>query len=73
MGPNRKAVPLAFEFDPLNQWQDFYNNADFLEWLPVEPSNENIGRIPIGNLKYPMTKQMTRDMISQDSIREITV
>ena len=73
MGPNRKTVPLAFEFDPLNQWQDFYNNADFLEWLPVEPSNENIGRIPIGNLKYPMTKQMTRDMISQDSIREITV
>lgn len=50
MQPIGDRVPLALEFDPLNQWQDLFKLPEFLEYLPVPPTARNIGRIPVGNL-----------------------
>lgn len=40
-------IPLAFEFDPLNQWNDLYELPEFLDYMPA---NKNNNRIPVGNI-----------------------
>jgi len=50
MQPLGDRIPLAMEVDPLNQWQDLFNLQEFLDYLPVPPTPNNIGRIPIGNM-----------------------
>jgi len=50
MQPLGDTIPVAFEFDPLNNWPDLYNSPEFLKYLPVAPTRHNIGRIPIGNI-----------------------
>lgn len=50
MQPLGDTIPVAFEFDPLNNWPDLYNSPEFLKYLPVAPTRHNIGRIPVGNI-----------------------
>lgn len=40
-------VPLAFEFDPLNYWNDLYELPEFIDYMPADKNNN---RIPLGNI-----------------------
>ena len=67
MKPIGNRIPLAMEIDPLNQWKDLWQLPDFIHHLPVEPTVNNIGRIPIGNIrnKPDHMEQILRNKIIQ--------
>jgi hypothetical protein len=67
MKPIGNRIPLAMEIDPLNQWKDLWQLPDFIHHLPVEPTANNIGRIPIGNIrnKPDHMEQILRNKVIQ--------
>lgn len=73
MVPIGDTIPMAFEFDPLNHWNDLIHSPKFLEWLPVADTARNIGRIPIGNLTQTFSNDVLQEMINDDRIKEITI
>jgi len=63
-------VPLAFEFDPINCWNDLYNSKSFIDFLPVDNTHTNLGRIPIGNIVNDIDN--IHNLIQHDRIDKVT-
>ncbi len=73
MMPFGDKIPLAFEFDPLNNWKDLTHSQKFIDWLYESPSEYNVGRIPVGNLTQKFSDEELHKIIRNDKIKEITI